>query len=185
MLLNLTKDIRDDILHDALAYWIDKDIYSIPIIKFPTLIGNRIKNQDDISDAHGLSYRGMDFMAKECRSNFSLLLPSDLTILDYIDYMRNRHNVINISGSHYMDCNGFIQWHTNQHERPGYYYRLYATYNELPGSVFKYILPDTDNVITIKEPVGWYVKLFSIEHELLHCVIANGPRFSFGLFFRR
>lgn len=182
-LLNLTKDIRDDILITAVSYWLYKDITTSLIIPFKGHLGNRVHDIHDTDNLVGLTSKGKDFRSIECRSNMSLINPNDSSLKAYIDYMRLKHGISDVSGMHFMDENGFIQWHTNQHERPGYNYRVYVTNNEKRGSVFKYILPDTNKVISYEEPIGWYAKVFSIEKELLHCVKANGPRYSLGLFF--
>lgn len=182
-LLNLTEDVGNDILLDSLEYWSDKTPTDIPLLITNGYSGKRLHKSRDTSDVTGLSSKGIDFRLRECRSCISIMDPRHDLIKNYIEFMKNRHGIVNLSGSHFMDENGFIQWHTNQHERPGYNYRVYVTNNEKRGSVFKYILPDTNKVISYEEPIGWYAKVFSIEKELLHCVKANGPRYSFGLFF--
>jgi hypothetical protein len=181
--LNLTEDIGNDILLESLGYWLDKDVTLIKLIRSPHAMGNRIHRLADTDDRKGLAGKGVDFRLKECRSNMLLINPNSRYVKDYIQLMKDKFYIKDLSGSHYMDENGFIQWHTNQHERPGYHYRVYVTYNEKRGSLFKYILPGTNKVISYEEPIGWYAKVFSIEKELLHCVKANGPRYSFGLFF--
>ena len=182
MLINLTK-LPADILSAALDYWVNIKTSDLVVVPFPGELGNRIIQDHDISDEVGLKSKGMDFRLTECRSCMKLIHPNNPIIVNYISLFKDNFNIVNYSGCHYMDVNGFIQWHTNQHERPGFNYRLYVTFNEKSGSVFKYILPGTNEVITFAEPTGWYAKLFSIEDEFLHCVKANGPRYSFGLFF--
>lgn len=87
------------------------------------------------------------------------------------------------SSTHFMDENGFIDWHTNRGESPLKPYRLYVTHNKIEGSVFKYIERETGEVITVVEPVGWYAKLFNTDDNILHCVKSNGLRHSIGIRF--
>lgn len=181
--LNLTEDIKDDILITAVSYWLYKDITASLIIPFKGLLGNRVRDIHDTDNLVGLTSKGKDFRNIECRSNMSLINPNDASLKAYIDYMRLKHGISDISSMHFMDEKGFIQWHTNQFERPGFNYRIYVTYNDKEGSLFKYILPDTDVVITYVEPKGWYAKVFNIEKELIHCVESHANRYSIGLYF--
>lgn len=104
-------------------------------------------------------------------------------LLGYRDKIQNIIPTAAFSGTHHIAKDGYMSWHTNQYDSACKPHRLYVTYNDSPGSVFRYILPGTKEVITFEEPVGWYVKIFYIEDELPHCLISRGNRWSVGMRF--
>lgn len=181
--INLTKDLDNEIMFSALDYWKDIELSDLDIMTLPGHLGNRKHTAGDTSDLAGMSLKGFDFRTAECRSSMKLIHPDNTIIKDYVSLMKGKHGIVSFSGCHYMDQSGFIQWHSNQFDRPGFNYRIYVTYNDKEGSLFKYILPDTDVVITYVEPKGWYAKVFNIEKELIHCVESHANRYSIGLYF--
>ena len=82
----------------------------------------------------------------------------------------------------YKGYNGFMGWHTN-HDYPGdRWYFVYNTDNH--SSFFRYIEPDTGQMITKWEPEGWCLNHFVVgDHvnPLWHCVYTDSHRISFGI----
>ncbi len=181
--INLTDDLDNEIMITALDYWKDIKLSDLDIMILPGHLGNRTHCVTDTSDITGLSLKGFDFRTTECRSSMKLIHPDNIIIKDYVSLMKSKHGIASFSGCHYMDEAGFIQWHSNQFDRPGFNYRIYVTHNDEEGSLFKYIVPNTDTVVTYIEPKGWYAKLFNIEQELIHCVESHAKRYSIGLYF--
>ena len=80
------------------------------------------------------------------------------------------------------DYNGFMGWHTNC-DNPGHrWYFVYNTDNH--SSFFRYIDPDTEQMVTKWEPKGWCLNHFIVgdcHKPLWHCVYTNSHRVSFGI----
>jgi|TARA_B110000495_G_C22958532_1_gene561765 hypothetical protein len=78
--------------------------------------------------------------------------------------------------------NGFMGWHTNS-DAPGD--RWYLVYNtDENSSFFRYIDPNTEEMITKWEPKGWSLNHFRLgdnNKPLWHCVYTKSDRFSFGI----
>ena len=82
----------------------------------------------------------------------------------------------------YEEHNGFMGWHTNC-DYPGD--RWYFVYNvDDRSSFFRYIDPDTEQMVTEWEPKGWCLNHFVVGNRrkpLWHCVYTNSHRISFGI----
>lgn len=77
---------------------------------------------------------------------------------------------------------GFMGWHTNYDDaKPADVWdlRIYMTYNADAESVFKYITP-LNEVVTLREPQGWSIKVFDVTHPFWHCVESGQQRISLG-----
>ena len=82
----------------------------------------------------------------------------------------------------YKNYDGFMGWHTN-HDYPGD--RWYFVYNvDDHSSFFRYIDPDTGQMLTEWEPKGWCLNRFVVgdyHKPLWHCIYTTSCRFSFGI----
>lgn len=78
-------------------------------------------------------------------------------------------------------ANSMMSWHTNS-DAPGK--RRYYTWSAEGGSVFRYLDPETDQVVDEVEPPGWVVRAFTIprpeEGYFWHAVYSPVLRYSFG-----
>jgi len=76
---------------------------------------------------------------------------------------------------------GYMGWHTNHFIPEKRYYLVYNTDDK--SSFFRYIDPDTDEMITHWEPKGWSMNYFEIGDKskpFWHCLLTKTNRFSFG-----
>lgn len=183
-ILNLTKDESlDGLLIEAMNH---VKAFTIDEWKVRTLISsdaNVIYEPKYSSDEVGLSLIGA-VIPSIVPKNFDHIQNSINEQLK--GYLKSVHDYLidkapAFSSTHFMDENGFIDWHTNTGESPLKPFRLYVTLNKIEGSVFKYI--NNDEVTTIVEPVGWYAKVFNTDDRILHCVKSSGNRYSIGIRF--
>ena len=74
--------------------------------------------------------------------------------------------------------NSIMDWHTN---RDSIGERIYYVYN-LKRGVFKYVDPDTKEIVVDYDNPGWTCRRFKIEYDrpLWHSVWSEGKRFAFG-----
>lgn len=89
---------------------------------------------------------------------------------------------IKATGGFLYEAGDFMGWHTNNN-LPGY--RMYITHcDEHNKSVFKYLDPRTNEVVSYVEPKGFTIKLFKIttEETLWHCVSSDCNRYSIGFY---
>lgn len=183
MFLNLTDEPCVDLVVATENHWSGLLPHDWLVTPFRSAEANYPFNPEFVSDERGLAIGRRPFI-DECPSSMKfidrLTTPAIMEWLDEIRLLRPRAS---LSGTHYMDSNGFIAWHTNQLDRPQSKYRLYATFNETVGSVFKYILPGTTEVVVFEEPVGWYFKLFRVDTAMPHCVVSGSQRWSIGTHF--
>lgn len=183
MFLNLTDELTDDLVTLTTSHWTTLLPHDWLVTPFKNAEANYPFDARYVSDERGLELDVRPFL-DECPSNIKFI--DRLTtpaIMEWLDEIRLLRPSAALSGTHYMDPNGFIAWHTNQLDRPQSKYRLYATFNETVGSVFKYIHPGTTEVVVFEEPVGWYFKLFRVDTAMPHCVVSGSQRWSIGTHF--
>lgn len=184
LLLNFTKGEHSAILNEAFDHWNNITPHDMRITPITALEANVPFEERYISDAYGLERLGLPNPVRPAPCIMSLITwQQHAATLAYRERIQKHLPQASISSTHYMDKGGYMAWHTNQGESPEKPHRLYVTYNDVPGSLFRYIVPSEGNVITLEEPVGWYAKLFYVEDEFPHCLYANGPRWSLGMRF--
>lgn len=182
--LDLTSEKLGWLLDIAAAHWDHHLPDDMVIQKIVSPEANCQLDEHYLSDENGLlkyqNPRPIDFPI--CALNYDLIIwQQHVYTLEYAEKIRAVYPNANISSTHYMDKNGFMQWHTNRGESPERPRRIYVTFNKESGSFFKYV---KDGIVhKYEEPVGWYAKVFNVEKEIPHCIYANGPRWSLGMRF--
>ena len=179
MIYNFTETNYDGLLNAVKSYWVGKVPDNMKIVELNDVSANVPFINSYISDESGI-------LVETNGSNLPCIMSliswqNDKLILDYLDLVKSFHPQARISSTYYMKCGGYMAWHTNRGESPAVPNRLYATYNDVEGSVFKY--SKNGEVFTILEPIGWYIKIFSTDVEFPHCLYSNGNRWSLGMRF--
>lgn len=86
------------------------------------------------------------------------------------------------TGSFWYPEKGYMGWHTNENHTG---FRVYCAYSfKERSSFFKYRNPDTGEIVTCWDDVGWNVRVFKVgrtpKDRLWHCVYSNTDRISIG-----
>jgi len=179
---NLTSRDFAALLSTASAFVGGIDPRKWPVRRLDGREVNAVYNDRHTNEDIGPSLKGGHFPIPE--SNWDhIVVPGNTVLEDYLRLIQQIESTASFSSTHFMDADGFMEWHTNKGESPEKPHRLYATYNDAPGSFFRYIPNGSTEVITLEEPVGWYVKVFNVEVELLHCIRSRANRWSIGIRF--
>lgn len=182
--LDLTTECLSALLDVVEGHWENISPFNMTVQRIQSPEANCKVEENFLSDHEGLlryqNPREIDFPI--CALNYDLIIwQQDQCILEYRDKINDIYPQANISSTHYMDKDGFMQWHTNRGESPERPRRIYVTFNKELGSFFKYV---KDGIVCkYDEPIGWYAKVFNVETEIPHCIYANGPRWSLGMRF--
>tara|TARA_Y100000310_G_C20676365_1_gene813307 strand:- start:682 stop:1272 length:591 start_codon:yes stop_codon:yes gene_type:complete len=103
--------------------------------------------------------------------------------VQFLKYLQSIYDNCFINWSNYIiypQDNGFMGWHTNI-TTPAM--RLYLNYaDEDDKSFFRYIHPQTGEMITSYDKKGWQARVFNISRSepFWHCIRASTPRLSLG-----
>lgn len=182
--LNLTNNtLLDVVLQKAISKTLEFNVLYWKVFPINSPEANCVYRECYSNDDRGLSLKGSYIVTPVPENMDYIHWHDNLELLGYLSNMQEIIPSAVFSSTHYMDANGFMDWHTNKGESPVKPYRLYITYNDSEGSFFKYIPTGSNQVVTFNEPIGWYAKVFYVEEELLHCVKSNANRYSIGMRF--
>lgn len=181
---NLTDENLSEALEIACRHWVDFDprFLAVQVLKSPEV--NIPFDEAYVEDDAGIRMLDNPYLNDPgtCALNYDLIRwEQHREIIDYLERIQGLFPTASVSSAHYMERDGFMEWHTNRGQSPSKPRRIYVTYNSLSGSVFKYAAKG--RVLTIDEPIGWYAKVFNVENHIPHCIHAHGPRWSLGIRF--
>lgn len=183
MFLNLTGVACDDLVAATEAYWVNKLPHQWTVTPSKKAETNYPFNAEFVSGSRGLEIDKRPFV-DECPSSIGFIeRVANNDFIEWLSVVSQFYPDAGLASTHYMDEVGFMAWRTGQLDRIPSKYRLYATFNATTGSVFKYILPGTTEVVVFEEPVGWYFKLFRVDTAMPHCVVSGSQRWSIGTHF--
>jgi len=121
--------------------------------------------------------------------NDSLVYTCTYTCLKLLKQIINKiskeYNINYLSLSNkllYYKNNGYMGWHTNINTPGDRWYLVYNTHDN--SSFFRYIDPETNEMITKWEPKGWSINHFVIgkkDKPLWHCIYTSEIRISIGM----
>lgn len=153
-----------------------KDIYNFPLsskaLDFscsPEFLQLLLSHKIDIRRSRGSNVKKLVF-----ESNGVCLVDS------FIAELYRYFTFVKQTGCFLYPFAGRMGWHTNSDGKVDGVLRLYAVYNSTNDSVFSYLDKNSGAIRSIKEPMGWSAKLFSIEDQFWHCVKSNSVRLSLG-----
>lgn len=93
---------------------------------------------------------------------------------------QDRERIFHVTGKFWYPENGYMGWHTNN-TYPGF--RFYCTHaQEANKSFFRYRDPETGEIVTSWDRVGWMGRIFKIDKDrpFWHCVYSETNRISTG-----
>lgn len=110
---------------------------------------------------------------------FSHITVSDIeNIKNFVEKKINK-KVVNTALLYY-PVNGYMTWHTNSNF-PGE--RIYLVFSETGESYFKYLDSNSNEVIKMKDNIGWSMNRFfipTLPEHFWHCVCSKTNRISVG-----